>query len=453
MSRPAPDPERLLAGLPEAMRRLLASVLATAGPSEVELAWAGGGVRDLLRGELPLNVDLVVVGDALPFARRLAAALGVPARFHPRFGTATLELDDGSLLDLATARRERYAAPGALPEVEPCALADDLARRDFTVNALALRLTPAPRLLLDPHGGWPDLCSGRLRVLHRRSFVDDPTRILRGVRFEARFGWRCEPETEELAREALAGGALAAISGDRLRRELQRTCEDWERLPYVWGRFSDLGLLAGLDPDLPAAFAADPRAVPRVAAAARRLDFTTTGRPVPEPWVTALLALAGGMPVAARGRLELRLDLDRGTRRALLRCGDLARLARRLSAPGPKPHGVVRTLAGLGSEELCLVAAAGDPATEWVERYLMELSRLSLGIRGEDLVAAGLPSGPHVGEALRAALDARLDGRIGAAEELAFALGVARRALGTKREAGTRSGAGRGGPRPWGAGA
>lgn len=453
MNRSAPDPDRLLADLPEATGRLLAGVLAAAGRTGAELAWAGGGIRDLLRGEPPSNVDLVVVGDALPLARRLATDLDVPVKIHPRFGTATLELTDGSLLDLATARRERYAAPGALPEIEPSSLVDDLARRDFTANALALRLTPAPRLLLDPHRGWPDLRSGILRVLHRASFVDDPTRILRGVRFEARLGWRFEPETERLAREALSAGALAALSGDRLRRELRRTCENFERLSFVWDRFHGLGLLAGLDPELPTAYATDEAAVARVAAAARRLDFAGAGRPAPQQWLTALLAIAASMPVAARGRLDLRLDLDRTARRALLRGGAGAGFPRRLPAAGESAHVVTQAFTGLGSEELCLVAAAGDSASAWVTRYLTELSRIALRIGGEDLVATGLPSGPHVGEALRATLDARLDGRIGADDELAFALGVARRVLGAEREPGDRAAAGRTGARPWGAGA
>ncbi len=180
----------------------------------------GGALRDLLRGADAVDLDVAVEGDAPAAARELAARLEGEAVEHERFGTAIVHAE-GIVLDLATTRRERYPRPGALPEVEPASLVEDLARRDFTVNAMAAALAPVELgQLHDPHGGVPDLDAGVVRALHYRSFIDDPTRLLRAVRYEVRLGFAMDPDTEELAREAVAGGALSTVSGPRVRDEL-----------------------------------------------------------------------------------------------------------------------------------------------------------------------------------------------------------------------------------------
>ncbi len=152
----------------------------------------GGAVRDLLLGHGRVDIDLVVEGDAAG----LAARLGADVVEHERFATAKARLD-GHEVDIASARNEVYLHPGALPEVEPSSLGDDLARRDFTINAMAIPLGREP-ILIDPHGGRDDLAAGLLRVLHPRSFADDPTRALRAARYAARFGFALEAETAEL---------------------------------------------------------------------------------------------------------------------------------------------------------------------------------------------------------------------------------------------------------------
>src|SRR5215216_406156 len=159
----------------------------------------GGAVRDLVLGRERADLDLVVEGDPAALGRRLGGEI----RTHERFSTATVHLNGGEL-DLATSRSESYARPGALPDVRPAPLADDLARRDFTINAMALPITGEPKLI-DPHCGLADLRRGTLRVLHERSFVDDPTRALRAARYAARYGFALEPETERLLRDADLG--------------------------------------------------------------------------------------------------------------------------------------------------------------------------------------------------------------------------------------------------------
>ena len=204
-------------------------VLRTTGRLGIEAGWrvaaVGGLVRDLLRGRLaaePRDLDLAVEGDGRLLARRLGRALGGRVREHESFLTATVTLPDGRRVDLATARRERYRRPGALPLVEPATLDEDLARRDFSVNALAVRVDESAwGQVLDPTGGLADLARGRIRILHPLSFVEDPTRIFRAGRFAERLGFRLEPATRRLLRAAAGLEVYAALSGDRLMAELE----------------------------------------------------------------------------------------------------------------------------------------------------------------------------------------------------------------------------------------
>ena len=191
----------------------------------------GGPVRDALLGTPPSDLDFALVGHAPALARNVAARLGPDSRLtvHPRFGTATVALspdDSGGHIDLVTARHECYPRPGQLPQVTPGSIADDLTRRDFSINAMALPLTPGDGELLDPQGGLPDLESGIIRILHPGSFADDPTRMLRAVRYEQRFGFRIDAPTLTAMSDAIAGGGMDAVSGDRWRRELERILDE-----------------------------------------------------------------------------------------------------------------------------------------------------------------------------------------------------------------------------------
>ncbi|MBV9838244.1 MAG: CCA tRNA nucleotidyltransferase, partial [Solirubrobacterales bacterium] len=197
--------------------------LPAAGPlfarvdDRVPLHLVGGAVRDVLLGGTPFDLDLVVEVDPAPFATSLGGAV----RVHDRFGTSTVVLN-GFAYDIARARTETYARPGALPDVEPATLAEDLRRRDFTVNAIAVALAgEAPgELTAAPHA-LEDLEARRLRILHDESFIDDPTRLLRLARYAGRLGFEIEPHTRDLAGAAIAAGALGTVSGSRLGAELR----------------------------------------------------------------------------------------------------------------------------------------------------------------------------------------------------------------------------------------
>jgi tRNA nucleotidyltransferase (CCA-adding enzyme) len=357
--------------------------VAAAAPDPVYLV--GGAVRDLLLGRGRADIDLVVEGD--PAA--LAAALGAePVASHSRFGTMKIDWN-GEEIDLAAARRESYARPGALPTVElGVPIRTDLARRDFTVNAMAIPLAD-PEELLDPYDGRQDLRDGLLRVIHDSSFVDDPTRAIRAARYASRFGFGLEPHTREL----LLVTDLGSVTPERRAEELRRLAAE-ER--GVRG----LELLAGWG-------LAEPGPGGERFAVARDVDRLLA---TPE-WAgevdrpEAILAAAGVLDPA---RIPGRAD-------AVERAAELAE-----AKPSRPSEGAALAR---GVDPLVLALARAKGAT-WLDDWL-RWRTIELEIGGADLTAAGL-SGPAVGRGLDAALAAKLDGEASTrADELRVALAVA----------------------------
>lgn len=334
----------------------------------------GGAVRDLLIGRKRADVDLVVVGDAAA----LATSLGGAGTEHERFGTVKVEVD-GHELDIATARSETYPRPGALPVVAPAqSIEEDLDRRDFTINAIAIPLDRSE--LIDPRGGREDIERGLLRVLHPRSFEDDPTRAIRAARYASRYGFTLEPETDRLLRRT----DLATVSADRRRAEL-------ERLAAEPTGVVGLGLLAGWGIiDLRENGVELMRSVEELLKAPHWAELV--------PREQALIAAALG---------------PEGTEKVLA------------SMWAPKP-GVGMDLAERRDPvELILARAMG---ASWLDQYLTIWRDLRLEIDGADLIARGIPEGPAVGRGLRAARLAKLEGEIsGREQELATALAAALR--------------------------
>jgi tRNA nucleotidyltransferase (CCA-adding enzyme) len=336
----------------------------------------GGAVRDLLLGLGRADLDVVVEGDAAA----LAARLGAEPVEHGRFATAKVVFD-GHEVDIASARSESYPQPGSLPVVSPAAaIAADLGRRDFTVNAMAIPLTGEPRLI-DPHGGRDDLEAGLLRVLHRESFADDPTRAIRAARYAARIGLRPEPETEALLR----GADLDTVSADRRRAELLRLAAE-ATAPRGFALLREWGLLAARE--------REDDLVGRVAELASA-----------PPWAERLAP-------ADRARAVLAA--------ALGPAGDERDLA---TARPQRPSQAVELARGHDPVELVLARALG---AEWLDDYMEKWRAVELEIDGADLLVAGVPQGPALGRGLAAALRAKLDGEIsGRDQELAVALAAA----------------------------
>jgi tRNA nucleotidyltransferase (CCA-adding enzyme) len=373
----------------------------------------GGSVRDLLLGEAPADhLDLAIEGDARSVARALAERVSGEAREYERFGTAVVRVE-GFEYDMATTRRETYDEPGALPRVEAAPLSEDLVRRDFAINAMAIGLRGDDvGHLYDPHGGLRDLEAGLLRVLHERSFSDDPTRLLRGVRFEARLHFNLDPDTEVLARKAVASSVLSTVSVDRVGRELLKVLEELAA-PTAVRRLADLGIDRALHP----ALAPDPELVASAALGAVTLGANR---------VTAELA---AMVVEDPQELDLwvaALPLEARDRDAVARA---ARVAPRVAAElGEREHtpSELRSLLGVEPPETLALALALGAPPEPILRWASELSGVRLEIGGADLLAAGVPEGPAIGRALDETLRRKLDGLVsGREEELRTALELA----------------------------
>lgn len=372
----SPSGSELGAALDAAYPELAAVRAAAAEPVYV----VGGAVRDLLLGRGRADLDLVVEGDA--FA--LAARLGAEPVEHERFGTAKVELGEHEV-DIATARSETYAEPGALPEVAPASLAEDLGRRDFTVNAMAIPLGGGAELI-DPHGGRADLEARLLRVLHQDSFVDDPTRALRAARYAARLGFGLEPRTEELLRAT----DLGTISDDRRRAELLRLTAEDEAVRGL-GLLVEWGLV--------------PLRESEIDTGVDGLQLAGT--------VEELLAGPPWSDVAQRGPALLAAALGPPGGEAALAATDPQR-----------PSDAVDLARGHDPVALVLARALG---ATWLDRYVGEWHEVALEIDGGDLLTAGVPQGPALGRGLDAALRRKLDGEIaGREQELASALEAAR---------------------------
>ena len=349
----------------------------------------GGAPRDLLLGRTTTDFDLVVEGDASAAARTAAERLGGTVREHDRFGTATIAVGDKSF-DLAMARTESYARPGALPDVEPAPIDADLERRDFTVNAIAVAVGPPEPGAVHAHpDAHDDLAALQLRVLHERSFLDDPTRILRAVRYAHRLGFALEARTAELLDEAIAAGALHTVSPARIGDELRLLLREPEPA-------------AALDRLVPFEAAVHPRFRPLAPLA---LDALWA---LPEEGRGDLLVL--GVACAEFQPDELRVWLD-----ALeFTAGEREIVVATANPPAIEPGLSRSALAGLLRDvPVEAVAVAGrweDEESESAQLWLDELRHIRTEITGEDLLAAGVPEGPEIGRALQAALDAKLDG-------------------------------------------
>jgi len=371
------------------------------------VALVGGAVRDRLLGR-PISgreADVAVEGSAPDLARAVAAAGPTfRARIHERFGTATLEMPSGWRIDLAGTRRETYRHPGALPDVTPATLEEDLARRDFTVNAMAWELGPSGKggALHDPLGGREDLRRRRLRALHAGSFRDDPTRAFRAVRYANRLTFRVEPRTRQWIAGAIRSGAFRGVSGDRLRRELEKIFGERGWAGAV-RQLVGLGVARTLHPRLAAAAA--------TLAALRRAERLSgapgSGRKT--TWLLPLLVWSDPLRGAARRDLAARLSLAGRTLDAFQRWPETRE---ELSRGG-------LAAADLGSDQRIAAAALLQD-----RRILAAPAPLS--IRGSDLLRAGIPAGPRVGLALARTRQARAAGEIGPGDELSYALEAAR---------------------------
>ncbi|MBI5317015.1 MAG: CCA tRNA nucleotidyltransferase [Nitrospirae bacterium] len=415
--------------LPAGHLRLLRQIGWLADERSLSVYLVGGVVRDLLLKRGNWDLDLTVEGDGIAFARLVASRYGAGLAVFERFATARLTFPNGLKMDIATTRRESYAQPALLPTVQHSSIKEDLSRRDFTINAIAVQLNQRQfGLVLDPYEGQRDLRARTIRVLHAGSFLDDPTRIFRAIRFEQRFGFHLERTTARLLAQAVSTNLIQRLSGPRLRNEILLLFAEGDPVRAI-ARLEQLKLLRFLH---------------------RRLRYTTkvkrTVTAVPKAlawWVSRfqdsaidrpilyLMGLSGESSPLVVATMIRRLALSREQARNVTVGGRrIDRARKRLTdARAIRPSQVYRLLAEFSDEALVLllarqVAMRHDVRLTLLKRHLVAYTKsrtVKSSLTGRDLQSMGLKPGPQYKTILGKLLGARIDGVITTeAEERAF---------------------------------
>lgn len=386
----------------------------------------GGFVRDLLMRQDNDDVDIVIEGDGISFARAFAEKRKAKLNTYAKFGTSVITLEDGFKVDVATARMEYYTSPAALPEVENSSIKLDLYRRDFTVNTLAIRLDPEGfGTLTDFFNGQRDIKERRIRILHNLSFVEDPTRIFRAIKFEQRFGFTIGRVTDEMIKHAIQLGIFRKLGGLRVFNEFKQILEEENPTPAIL-RIFDYGLMEIVHP----AITKDAPLLQGLDEAKKVLawhDLMYTDEPI-ERWIVYMLILLSRCEPEVAKEVVAKLMLPPRYRKLLTEervqaKGALYWLSRKLPATNSRLH---QKLAPLRTELLLYVmaASADEEIKKAISHYMSQLRNVTLSIRGKDLKELGLKPGPLFSQIMDAALAAKLDGDLDDREdELAFAKG------------------------------
>ncbi len=374
----------------------------------------GGFVRDLLLRRPNLDIDIVVEGDAMEFARTFAQQHDVRTRSHKKFNTAMIIFPDGLRVDVATARYEYYQHPAALPVVEAGSLKLDLYRRDFTINTLAIGLNPDQfGHLIDFFGGQRDLKDKAIRVLHNLSFVEDPTRILRALRFEQRFGFRIGKQTTALIRNAIRMGLLQKLGGYRLFHEVQLILMEDDPVP-VLRRMAEHGVLAVFSPKMRFDLKMEDLFA-RLKEVISWYGLSFLGEHL-EPWWVYFLGLMTRLPkedlAEASARLELTPTLRERLQWVCRRAEEV--LWGLFQLPDYRPSDIYRALQPFRAEELLFLMARTqrEETRKAISHYLSRYREMKSEIRGQDLKDLGVPPGPVYKKILDEILDGRLNGEL-----------------------------------------
>jgi|TARA_B100001971_G_C18234584_1_gene566284 tRNA nucleotidyltransferase (CCA-adding enzyme) len=361
----------------------------------------GGIVRDLLLGKASLDLDLVVEGDAIALARALMTDNPAKIIVHQRFGTAKLQFSEWSV-DIATTRRESYARPGALPTVKSGSIINDLFRRDFTNNAMAIKLnSDSYGHLIDLYGGHDDLKHKLIRILHEQSFIDDATRIWRSLRYEQRLGFKLELNTLRLLKRDIP--MLKTISGDRIRYELE--CVLKEQYPErIFGRAYELGVLKSLHPSLKGNDWFEKKFKQ-----ARQLSL-----PDRPPLGLYLALMTYPLTTQETEQFIVYLRLPKSLAQTLLDTSGIKAQLALLVDPRLPPSGIYHLLHSYSPQAVTASLLASDSLVvkEHIQLFLAKLRYMRPALNGNDLTKMGVPIGPNIKEILNLLHNARLDEKV-----------------------------------------
>ncbi len=381
----------------------------------------GGFVRDLILKKKNLDLDVVVEADAVSFARDFAKGRKAALTIYRDFKTATMLLPDGLRIDLATARKEVYPYPGALPIVQPASIRDDLFRRDFTINAMAIVINPEQfGELVDFFGGMTDLKNKKIRILHTQSFLDDPTRILRAVRFEQRFGFSIESDTLKLLKTALKADAVHNVKPPRYFEEFKKTLME----PQPEKALRRLAALKGFS-RVGRDFVFDNSIVKFFMNARRHMAWLRRKLPAEnfEDWIVYFMAFLERNP---RKKIMKTLDsfqMRKTYKKNILQCKDVQRIARRLSANHLRAKDIYRLLKPLSYEMLIFIRTKSRKKNirKRIDAFLFEYDSVKVFLKGDDLKRLGVEPGRRMGKILSELLDQKVEGRMRSmADELKY---------------------------------
>ena len=360
----------------------------------------GGTVRDILLKKKNVDIDIAIEGDAIHLARILEKKLKAKAVFHKQFGTATLSINKGLRIDLVTARDEYYSKPGALPTVEPGSLEDDILRRDFSINAMAASLNNEDiGQLIDDHFGAEDLKKKLIRILHGKSFIDDPTRIFRAVRYEQRFGFKIEKETLRLLRNAVKKNCLKTVTNERLIAEVKKFLEEDDPVRCL----RRLHLLKGttfFDRNLDICW----KKVGRL----KRHFKTSSG------WLFILFVFAQSIPKHRQKMFLSNFPLKKDEKTCLVQLFDSKKALSKISKKTVKPSGIYEALKDLNEDVIyyLLIQNTNKAVQPRIKKFLDKYRNVEIKINGDDLKKAGYRSGKVIGDVLKKILLKKIDGKI-----------------------------------------
>ncbi len=360
----------------------------------------GGFVRDLLMRQKNLDIDIVIEGDGIEFAKRFVKKHGGRVKAHKKFKTAIMLLHGGWKIDVATARTEYYAEPAALPVVEMSSIKNDLYRRDFTINALAIKLNgKAKNMLIDFFGGQQDLKEGTVRVLHNLSFVEDPTRIFRAIRFEERFHFCLGSQTENLLKLAVKKELIGKVSGARLFNELQQIFME-EHLDRATKRIAHFGLWQSIHENLK--YTEKTHSLIENAKGAIQWHRLTFDDEKIRRWLVYLFCLSRELSMEEAREMFLRLDFnDAPTEKFIKARGTVKHIAVRFDNHLPKSTvEVYEALKGLEPETLLTIMAAlkNSYGKRVIADYMTRMRFVKPKVTGKELMKAGINEGPLLGK-------------------------------------------------------
>ncbi|MCX7927996.1 MAG: CCA tRNA nucleotidyltransferase [Candidatus Omnitrophica bacterium] len=404
--------QQYLIKLPSETLSLIETCRTIAAKMKVRAYLVGGFVRDLIMGCPNLDLDITVEGDGIDFAQNVAEKLNAHVLVHRRFGTATISIGHHHKIDIASARKEIYPKPASLPEVSSGTLKDDLYRRDFTINTMAISINSDDfGRLIDLFGGQQDLKKNYIRILHPASFIDDPTRILRAIRFEQRYQFHLEPHTYRCLEEAVKKGMLEIVQPHRLRDELILILKEKQPPKYIH-RIHRLCGLKFIHPHLKFT-----RHIQRLLfSAGESLEWFDKNFPkhrTIERWLVYLLCLVDSLTLEEATLLGKRFAFRSSeTNKILSYLANRNQVLRRLSCVTIRPSTVYQLLQPLADEViLALLANRKDKnLLHHIELFFRHYNKVSLSIKGKDLHQMGFTPGPQYQHILRSVLHAKLDG-------------------------------------------